>query len=378
MSKKVNYYSADKTYKVSVAKRLNKNAWFVFLLLPSMLLLLTTLFLLVISVEPDSKIINVKYSENGNADYKVYLKENGYYNQDYLESGMRYIANIIDTINTEFNYQIHADENMNFNYKYKVIGELIITDPVDKNKILYSKKYDLLKEKQQNTNSNNIVINECVSIDYDTYNDYVNSYKMDYGLSINSKLIITMDIDVNGKYKNSKEELNRNQKLQISIPMSEQTLSITKLSNDINDSNSLSTPVSAHVKNKFLFILAIIIFPPSLIGIGIAIYLYMQDRKNNIYNVTVNKILKDYDRIIVNGTVDINEHNIPNKIYPATFQEMVDASQTLNAPILYYEVIKGEKCFFVILKGDTMYKYRLSRAFLEKNRNTSVYGEEIN
>ena len=55
---------------------------------------------------------------------------------------------------------------------------------------------------------------------------------------------------------------------------------------------------------------------------------------------------------------------------------MVDASQTLNSPILYYEVIKNEKCFFVIIKDDTMYKYRVSKAYLEKKESESLYDEE--
>ena len=47
---------------------------------------------------------------------------------------------------------------------------------------------------------------------------------------------------------------------------------------------------------------------------------------------------------------------------------MVDASQNLKSPILFYEVIKGEKCFFVIIKDDTLYKYRLTKAYLEREK----------
>ena len=131
------------------------------------------------------------------------------------------------------------------------------------------------------------------------------------------------------------------------------------------------------VKNKLLFTLGIVILLIALSIIGLALYLFLQNRKKNIYNITVNKILRDYDRIIVNGNVELNENNIPNKIYPETFQEMVDASQTLNSPILYYEVIKGEKCFFVIIKDDTMYKYRITRAYLEKKEAESLYEEDM-
>lgn len=377
MSKEVMYYSTDKLYKIRKRKRkrLNLKRWFCFLLIPAVILLLISLLMIKNSIQLSGKIINVGYSENGKSDYKVYLKENNYYDSKVLDSGMQYVANIINSINSKFNYEIHADENMDFNYKYKITGELIISDPVDSSKILHTKNYNLLDEKEEFISSNNFVINEDIDIDYDYYNSYVNSYKVDYGLAVDSKLIVTMDIKVNGKYKNN--NLDRNQKLQISIPLSEQTINIKKLSDDINESGNLSTPISANVKNKLLFTLGIVILLIALSIIGLALYLFLQNRKKNIYNITVNKILRDYDRIIVNGNVELNENNIPNKIYPETFQEMVDASQTLNSPILYYEVIKGEKCFFVIIKDDTMYKYRITRAYLEKKEAESLYEEDM-
>lgn len=371
MSKDVKYYSKDKLYKISKRKKLNLKKWFCFLLIPSVVLLLVSFLLFINSVQLNSKIVNVGYSETGNADYKVYLKENDYYDRKFLDSGMQYITNIISTINSKFNYEIHADENMDFDYKYKVTGELIISDPIDTSRILHTKAYNLLEEKEESINSNNLVINEDIDIDYDSYNMYVSSYKMDYGLAVDSKLIVTMDIKVSGNYKEKGEKLNKTKKLQISIPLNEQTININVLSDKINENGNLSSNMSTTIKNKLLFILAILVLLVSMVGIGLTVYLFLENRKKNIYNITVNKILKDYDRIIVNGNVELDENSFSNKIYPDTFQEMVDASQTLNSPILYYEVIKDEKCFFVIIKDDTMYKYRLTRAYLEKKEYES-------
>ena len=371
MSKDVKYYSKDKLYKISKRKKLNLKKWFCFLLIPSVVLLLGSFLLFINSVQLNSKIVNVGYSETGNADYKVYLKENDYYDRKFLDSGMQYITNIISTINSKFNYEIHADENMDFDYKYKVTGELIISDPIDTSRILHTKAYNLLEEKEESINSNNLVINEDIDIDYDSYNKYVSSYKMDYGLAVDSKLIVTMDIKVSGNYKEKGEKLNKTKKLQISIPLNEQTININVLSDKINENGNLSSNMSTTIKNKLLFILAILVLLVSMVGIGLTVYLFLENRKKNIYNITVNKILKDYDRIIVNGNVELDENSFSNKIYPDTFQEMVDASQTLNSPILYYEVIKDEKCFFVIIKDDTMYKYRLTRAYLEKKEYES-------
>ena len=370
----IKHFSTDMLY---TRKRLNSKISFCFFLLFLVILFLISLLLFNNSVQLNGKIINVGYSESVNTDYKVYLKENDYYDSKFLPSGMQYISNIIKCITPSFNYEIHADKNIDFNYKYKITGELIISDPADVSKILYTKTYDLSDEKEESINSNNFVINEDVYINYDYYNNYVNSYRVDYGLSVNSKLVVTMDIKVDGKYEETEEKLKKEQKLQISIPLSEQTLNIKILSDNINGSGNLTTPIKANIKNKVLFVLAILILLVSILGICLVVYLFLQNRKKNIYNITVNKILKEYDRIIVNGNVELNEDDIPNKIYPETFEEMVDASQTLNSPIVYYEVIKDEKCFFAIIKNGTMYKYRLTRDSLEKKDSESLYEEDM-
>ena len=43
-----------------------------------------------------------RYSENGNLDYKVYLKENEFYENPYLGKNMYYIASLIKNINVYY------------------------------------------------------------------------------------------------------------------------------------------------------------------------------------------------------------------------------------------------------------------------------------
>ncbi len=115
--------------------------------------------------------------------------------------------------------------------------------------------------------------------------------------------------------------------------------------------------------------MGIILVVISIVILIIAVKLFKEYNNFNIYDNTVNRILKDYDRLIVTGQVTIDESKYSNIVIPETFEEMVDASQNLKSPILFYEVIKGEKCFFVIIKDDTLYKYRLTRAYLEKREH---------
>ena len=54
----------------------------------------------------------IGYTERGNIDYDVYLKENEFYDSPYLEKDQSYVASLIDRIITSFSYQIDMDTMM--------------------------------------------------------------------------------------------------------------------------------------------------------------------------------------------------------------------------------------------------------------------------
>ena len=79
------------------------------------------------------------------------------------------------------------------------------------------------------------------------------------------------------------------------------------------------------------------------------------------YRNEVNRILKNYDRLIVSGKYDIDESNYSNVIYPSKFEELVDASINISEPILFYDVKPNQECHFVIIDDGVLYKYKISR-----------------
>ena len=152
----------------------------------------------------------------------------------------------------------------------------------------------------------------------------------------------------------------------ITIPLSEQTIDITINNSSISDSNHIFDTTKYTITNTAVFIGSVCVLIFTLYLLVLSTNLTKKYISDNIYNITLNKILKEYDRIIVNGNVTIDESKFSNKVYVDSFEELVDASQAFNEPILFYNAIPGEKCFFIIVKGDTLYKKRLTKAFLEK------------
>jgi len=67
-----------------------------FFIVTSMLILQTT---------KENETIDLIYTENSELNYKVYLKENDFFNVRYLEKDNQYIASLIDYIEADFKYE---------------------------------------------------------------------------------------------------------------------------------------------------------------------------------------------------------------------------------------------------------------------------------
>lgn len=286
---------------------------------------------------------------------------------------MKYIASIINVINADFNYEMHATDVLTIDYNYKINARLMITDK-NETKVLYDNLYVLVEETEKNVSGTNFTIREDIDINYDQYNDYVNAFKRDYALTVDSKLLVTMEIDVKGVSANGKKIASKNA-LEFAIPMSEQTIDITMESGEINKTGNINDSKGFHISNKVVFGIAIILSMSSLVLLGSAIYLLVykkSGKKTDLYTKTINKYLKEYDRIIVTSKQpNVDERLYDHIIRVMDISELIDLHDMSSKPIIYYEVIPKEKSYFIILSEKTLYKLTITRAWLERNATQS-------
>ena len=370
MSERVKYEGAEKRYYVSKPKkRLKYGAWFSILVLPAIIFIILGFFLTkdAITVDDENK---VTYNELGKVDYKVYLKENDYYDKPFLDKGMQYIASLIRSINVKFNYEIHTTEELDYHYAYDISANLVVTDKNDPTKVLYERPEVLLNNKTVDITDNNFVINEDIDIDYDKYNEYVNAFKSEYALTVDSNLVITLTVKTEGNYELTNEELKKDNTLTVTIPLSEQTINIGLETDDIIESGTISNVTSAKIQNPLTLAGGILFDILGITFIGAAIYIYLStDNKKNLYEQEVHRILKNYDRLIVTSKrPNIDENNFENKIRVMSIEELIDVYETTKQPIIYYEVIPGEKSYFIVMNDKTLYKLTITKAWLEKQK----------
>ena len=340
-----------------------------------LILLLISLFLIILSSVFLKSSMNFKdnfinYNEKGDINYKVYLKDNDYYDEPFLDKGMQYIASLINTINVDFKYEISSSDELSYKYKYKITGDLVITEKNNPSKVLYKNTEILLEETAKEITDSSFVINEDLDINYDKYNEYVVAFQKDYSLSVDSNLVLTLAVETVGENNILVNNFNKNSNLIVSVPLSEHTISITTDLNSLNGSGIIRSTEIVKIDNVMLFVLSISLGLIGLIILISIVYLYLsKNNNNNLYEKEIKNILKNYDRLIVSSKVlDIDENKFQNKVRVTSIEELIDVYETTKQPIIYYEVIPNEKSYFIIINDDTLYKLTISKEWLEENK----------
>lgn len=303
---------------------------------------------------------NVSYEEHGNTDYKVFLKDNIYYEDKYLDKNMSYIANLIDYISVDYNYKFKADTLFDGEYSYKIRADLEILNAENKT-LFFTKKYDLIKEKTftiENQNEYNIV--ENIKIDYDHYNSLANGFKSSYGVDTESNLIVYLDLYRNID-QNSINNPNINGKgtIKLTIPLSEKAINIKMDSMEINNKNVITSLDDYYLEDiKYLII--------GIISLIVSLYLFIKIVKRlsrlsispTDYDKTLKKILNQYDRLIVttSSMPNLEKNNI---IKLKEFVELLDAKDNLHKPIFFIEVTPHQKAYFFIQDDDKIILFTL-------------------
>lgn len=332
------------------------------------LLIAGTNFLIKAFTLEEAKVIN--YAEHSNLDYKVYLKTNNFYDDEYLPKDMLYVANLIDKIKIDFNYQFSIEESIDLMFEYELLGKLIIQDETESN-TYYEKEYNLLNKQSITLKDNKTeTINETIEIDYDEYNRIANSFKTSYGLNTKSKLIVYFNINKDTISDEDKNVLINDSvnNMIINIPLSEKSVDINLNYKDINNESRVLDNSKVVIDNIVYLIIAIISIITSLVLIvKIMRLLKYIVKKKNVYDKYIERILNEYDRLIVETTSSpiLKEEDKEKVIMVEKFTELLDVRDNLKQPIMYYIVTKHQKCHFYINSGEKIYLTTIKKVDLE-------------
>lgn len=302
----------------------------------------------------------VSYNEKNDIGYKVYLKENKFYEDEFLKENMQYVASLINYIDVDFKSILNIDDVSNIDYNYSIKGYLNITDTNNNDKILFSKEYDLVSDTKGNIEQgNSFEILDNVRIDYEKYNKLAQSFKSAYTSNAHATLLLELKVDFITKPNIFENSFADSYTTNIAIPLTTPTIDV-KLNTKSGSDSIVKTEINTTNISYVLYVLAIMpaIFALVLL-VGTIKYIRKEVWTSTPYEAYVKKILREYEAQIVEIDGDYNFDKV-DIVDVKTFEELIGIYESVNQPIMYIKDKKENeerKTIFFIKNNNEIYRY---------------------
>ena len=312
---------------------------------------------------------SISYTQNGNVDYKVCLKENNFYSQNCLDKNMSYVSSLIKNVGLTFNYDLNTSKQLNVKTEYEVTAKLVISNAENTSKY-FEQKYILQDKTSEGISqiNNEYKISKNIDIDYDYYNTIASTFKSQYGVETNSYIEVSFQVFHTNK-ENEDIRVPSPNPVILNIPLSQKSININMTASGINKQETQNIESSIFTLNNIicLFIGIIALIVCLISGLKIAKMLTLIKEKKNNYDKFMEKILREYDRLIVEtSTLPKFNNYFVTKVN--SFGELIDVRDNLRLPIMYYEVAKHQKCHLYIIDNKNLYLLTVKAVDMEENK----------
>ena len=314
----------------------------------------------------DESTSKLAYSEKASMNYNVSYFPNNPTGLDANGAGEvdSYLSELVDEISTNLIYNYTLDQNVNVKYSYYIDATMELRN-MDTSEVFLNNNYSLTdKVEEEVKNTKNVKIEQNVQLDYDYYNDKAKELTdLTSGANVAGNLKIKMYIDLETTYENFVDSIKSQKVIEVKIPLLISQVSAS-LVDDLDRSNVIEVKTKPELVNKpMLYSGVSLLVLDTMFMLSIISFIFKTTPKKSKYCVLRDGLLEEHDKLIVNvkKMPDIKGHNI---IDCYSFSELMDAQKLLNKPIIYYELVKDQKCIFFILDED-IYEFVLKECDIE-------------
>lgn len=315
------------------------------------------------------KDVTLTYNEKASIDYNVTLLENNLFDQGVLNPADTYISSFIDDISTDFKYDFEVDANSNIEYTYHVDTIMVLKN--NKNGDILSQKTNKLIPETTNVVKNVKVLNfkQNVNLDYDSYDNLAKTLKetdelKDLDADVNGNIYLKLYIDLKVTNDNFKNAIKHSDVIEVKIPLLSTQVGV-EMTEKIDGKHNYIQHLNAELINEPLLFIGIVLLIVDTIFLLVTIsFILKTTPKKTKYMKLRDGLLREHDRIIVNSK------NLPNSdgytvVDCYSFSELLDAQKLLNKPIIYNEIVKNQKCVFVLVAENELYKFVLKEVDID-------------
>ena len=299
-----------------------------------------------------------KYTENSAVSYKVNLKENEFYQDNYLDEKSTVIASLIKDIDVDFKYNLNFEKEQDYTYSYKIIAKTNVKESKRASSI-YETTEELINKEIQESNEKNLEISEKVTINYDEYNEKINKFINLYHLDdTTSTLDLDMYLYATNKYDGT--QINKESRIMtISIPLTQRTIDISIGADNVQSEGKMLSKRSEYQNIEYVLVIGIALACVGLIELIRLIKYIIETRSaEKMYEQEMKKIMFNYKSYIQKANNEINEADY-KVIQINTFDEILSLRDTMQAPILMYTKENEQRTKFMIINEGVLYIYIL-------------------
>lgn len=329
-----------------------------------MIILVVILMVSILSITV-KRSYSLHYSESSDLDYKVYLKDNDFFEDDYLPKDKQYISSLIKNIEADMNYKFTSEDNIGLVYSYYINAAVVVDNNNGKN--LYTKEEPLMEKKTINTNeAHEFEIQEFIKFDYDKYNNIAKKFIDQYNLtSSDAKLVVSLYVDIEGKHTDFDKKIKDKSVVSLSIPLYTQTTDIEMTYDLTNNKNEVLQYHETIITNPILFYGCLVLAIIDVITIILVVSTIVHNRDPKAkYQAKLSSILRIYKEYMCETNIterreDMEKTKNFKVISLNSFDGMMEASDKLKKPILYHEERVGEETVFYLYDDQVCYIYTM-------------------
>ena len=302
----------------------------------------------------------LNYSEKAAMDYKIQTFAD---NPLGINSSDNYLAELVDQISTDVLYSYELDQNVDVKYSYFVEGVMELRDKENNGSFHKDSNVLVSKIEKELTNTNKIVINQNINLDYDYYYEKAKDIIDLAGASVGD-ITLKMYIEMSIKYAEFDDIVTKSSVVEVLIPLLDSQVSV-KLVDDLNNKDTFVKVIKPELKNEPMLYAGISLLILDTIFLLVACsFVFRTTPKKSKYCILRDGLLQEYDRLIVNSRKmpKIHGHNI---IDCYSFSELMDAQKMIEKPIIYFEIVKNQKCIFFLIDENDVYEYTLKECDIE-------------
>ena len=285
----------------------------------------------------------ISYTEKGDIEYMVFLKENDVFTNSFLEQDQMYVASMIDYVWMSYTYKLQMAHEAKYSYTYSADAKIVIKDKTS-GKTFYEGRLSnespmILPEQTVNLDlpRNTLSFQQPLTIDYGAYNARAQELMEKLHLkSAVCTLEVEMKIHVNGSAENLAQDKENTYNFALSMPLNSDTVSFERTSGVPAGTSRLLTVNKGPARVVMLVFMIIFAVLTFLFAVAYLAFIILTRNTDINYTRKVNKVLSNYKSYIQKITSPFDREGYQLLVMDS-FMDLLEIRDTIQSPILMSE-----------------------------------------